>query len=400
MGLALQMFLLDDVQIEAFYVSLIRQEELPHPYLQASELQRFDTHQQTHAMVSRVSEWAQGAGMSVELLAMLVASVIQAQVVTVFYTERAGAWQQLDQRQELPHNTPSPQTDTLQATCKVFLTSALVMGGLFFLCCLVLFLGVKEQRDVFGELCTVLYPCSWAWVPVPAPSVSADCSNYSCSTVAGISVACSQSEDVVTALIVLFAPLPITLLLIGLVFFHLYPINEEQRLQHQREQGRDSACIFVRRRDKMGVEIETITPGDGQTFPKKGQTCVVHYVGSLTDGTKFDSSRDRGKPFKFKIGKQEVIRGWEEGVGQMSVGQRATLTCTPDFAYGSKGHPGIIPPNSTLIFDIFRVDSYLGNMEENVKGRLMHLTPVKDCLIASPLHSPSHLDSNVFLSLA
>nr|ADM16189.1 FK506-binding protein 1B [Salmo salar] len=87
-------------------------------------------------------------------------------------------------------------------------------------------------------------------------------------------------------------------------------------------------------------------------FPKKGQTCVVHYVGSLTDGTKFDSSRDRGKPFKFKIGKQEVIRGWEEGFGQMSVGQRATLTCTPDFAYGSKGHPGIIPPNSTLIFDV------------------------------------------------
>uniref|UniRef100_A0A672LTD0 peptidylprolyl isomerase n=1 Tax=Sinocyclocheilus grahami TaxID=75366 RepID=A0A672LTD0_SINGR len=90
----------------------------------------------------------------------------------------------------------------------------------------------------------------------------------------------------------------------------------------------------------------------GSTFPKKGQTCVVHYVGSLTDGRKFDSSRDRGKPFKFKIGKQEVIRGWDEGVAQMSVGQRAKLTCTPDFAYGSKGHPGIIPPNATLIFDV------------------------------------------------
>ncbi|KAJ8378211.1 hypothetical protein AAFF_G00244990 [Aldrovandia affinis] len=102
----------------------------------------------------------------------------------------------------------------------------------------------------------------------------------------------------------------------------------------------------------MGVDIETITPGDGRTFPKKGQTCVVHYVGSLTDGRKFDSSRDRDKPFKFKIGKQEVIRGWEEGVVQMSVGQRAKLTCSPDFAYGNKGHPGIIPPNATLIFDI------------------------------------------------
>uniref|UniRef100_A0A3B3S016 peptidylprolyl isomerase n=1 Tax=Paramormyrops kingsleyae TaxID=1676925 RepID=A0A3B3S016_9TELE len=75
-------------------------------------------------------------------------------------------------------------------------------------------------------------------------------------------------------------------------------------------------------------------------------------TGSLTDGRKFDSSRDRDKPFKFMIGKHEVIRGWEEGVGQMSVGQRAKLTCSPDYAYGHKGHPGIIPPNATLIFDV------------------------------------------------
>ncbi|KAM4691546.1 peptidyl-prolyl cis-trans isomerase FKBP1A [Rhinophrynus dorsalis] len=102
----------------------------------------------------------------------------------------------------------------------------------------------------------------------------------------------------------------------------------------------------------MGVQLETITPGDGRTFPKKGQTVVVHYVGSLEDGKKFDSSRDRDKPFKFRIGRQEVIRGWEEGVAQMSVGQRARLTCSPDYAYGCTGHPGIIPPNATLIFDV------------------------------------------------
>nr|XP_033819417.1 peptidyl-prolyl cis-trans isomerase FKBP1A [Geotrypetes seraphini]XP_033819418.1 peptidyl-prolyl cis-trans isomerase FKBP1A [Geotrypetes seraphini] len=102
----------------------------------------------------------------------------------------------------------------------------------------------------------------------------------------------------------------------------------------------------------MGVTIETISPGDGCTFPKKGQTVVVHYVGRLEDGRKFDSSRDRGKPFTFKIGQQEVIRGWEEGVAQMSVGQRAKLTCTSDYAYGATGHPGIIPPNATLIFDV------------------------------------------------
>ncbi|KAL7636333.1 UNVERIFIED_CONTAM: hypothetical protein RMT77_013092 [Armadillidium vulgare] len=102
----------------------------------------------------------------------------------------------------------------------------------------------------------------------------------------------------------------------------------------------------------MGVEVETTHPGDGTTFPKKGQTVTVHYTGTLTNGNKFDSSRDRGKPFKFKIGDGDVIRGWDEGVAKMSVGQRAKLTCTPDYAYGSRGFPGVIPPNSTLIFDV------------------------------------------------
>ncbi|KAL1420486.1 hypothetical protein MTO96_024304 [Rhipicephalus appendiculatus] len=108
----------------------------------------------------------------------------------------------------------------------------------------------------------------------------------------------------------------------------------------------------------MGVEVQTISPGDGQTFPKTGQTVVVHLhssidsPGTLADGSKFDSSRDRGKPFKFRIGKGEVIRGWDEGVAQMSVGQRAKLICSPDYAYGAMGHPGIIPPNAVLTFDV------------------------------------------------
>uniref|UniRef100_A0A9L0T4V7 peptidylprolyl isomerase n=1 Tax=Equus caballus TaxID=9796 RepID=A0A9L0T4V7_HORSE len=74
--------------------------------------------------------------------------------------------------------------------------------------------------------------------------------------------------------------------------------------------------------------------------------------GMLQNGKKFDSSRDRNKPFKFRIGKQEVIKGFEEGAAQMSLGQRAKLTCTPDVAYGATGHPGVIPPNATLIFDV------------------------------------------------
>ncbi|GLH01870.1 Peptidylprolyl isomerase [Gryllus bimaculatus] len=93
----------------------------------------------------------------------------------------------------------------------------------------------------------------------------------------------------------------------------------------------------------MGVEVDTISPGDGQTYPKTGQTVVVHYTGILENGVKFDSSRDRNSPFKFRLGKGEVIKGWDQGVAQMCVGQRARLICSPDYAYGSRGHPGIYP---------------------------------------------------------
>ncbi|XP_011310422.1 peptidyl-prolyl cis-trans isomerase FKBP1A [Fopius arisanus] len=102
----------------------------------------------------------------------------------------------------------------------------------------------------------------------------------------------------------------------------------------------------------MGVDVEVISPGDGCTFPKTGQTVVVHYTGKIKNGKQFDSSRDHGKPFQFKIGKGDVIKGWDQGVAQMSVGEHARLTCSPDFAYGSRGHPGVIPPNATLVFDV------------------------------------------------
>jgi len=102
----------------------------------------------------------------------------------------------------------------------------------------------------------------------------------------------------------------------------------------------------------MGVTIERITPGDGVSFPNRGDTVYIHYVGTLLDGSKFDSSRDRGEPFLTEIGVGKVIKGWDQGVPQLSKGEKALFTVTPDFAYGSRGFPPVIPPNATLRFEV------------------------------------------------
>ncbi|MEC4982972.1 MAG: FKBP-type peptidyl-prolyl cis-trans isomerase [Oscillatoria sp. PMC 1068.18] len=100
-----------------------------------------------------------------------------------------------------------------------------------------------------------------------------------------------------------------------------------------------------------GLKYVEIQEGTGST-PKPGQTVVVHYTGTLEDGTKFDSSRDRGSPFSFKIGVGQVIKGWDEGVGMMKEGGRRKLIIPPELGYGSRGAGGVIPPNATLIFDV------------------------------------------------
>lgn len=100
----------------------------------------------------------------------------------------------------------------------------------------------------------------------------------------------------------------------------------------------------------MELQIETLTPGQGEPIVA-GQTAVVHYTGWLTDGTKFDSSVDRGTPFEFVVGAGAVIAGWDQGVIGMKVGEKRKLTIPSDLAYGDAG-VGPIPPKATLVFEV------------------------------------------------
>lgn len=100
-----------------------------------------------------------------------------------------------------------------------------------------------------------------------------------------------------------------------------------------------------------GLQYIELQEGTGAT-PQAGQTVEVHYTGTLENGTKFDSSRDRNQTFKFKIGTGQVIKGWDEGVITMKVGGRRQLIIPPELGYGARGAGGVIPPNSTLIFDV------------------------------------------------
>ena len=100
-----------------------------------------------------------------------------------------------------------------------------------------------------------------------------------------------------------------------------------------------------------GLGIEDIVVGSGAAA-SAGQRVSVHYTGWLTNGTKFDSSKDRGQPFMFSLGAGEVIRGWDEGVSGMKVGGKRKLTIPPDLGYGARGAGGVIPPNATLLFEV------------------------------------------------
>jgi FKBP-type peptidyl-prolyl cis-trans isomerase len=99
------------------------------------------------------------------------------------------------------------------------------------------------------------------------------------------------------------------------------------------------------------LQIENLREGSGAQAAA-GNTVTVHYVGTLTNGSKFDSSRDRGQGFTFKLGAGQVIAGWDQGVAGMRIGELRKLTIPPHLAYGDRGFPPVIPPQSTLVFEV------------------------------------------------
>jgi FKBP-type peptidyl-prolyl cis-trans isomerase len=105
---------------------------------------------------------------------------------------------------------------------------------------------------------------------------------------------------------------------------------------------------------ESGLVVQVLAPGDGDEA-KSGDKVTVHYIGTLTDGTKFDSSRDRDQPFSFWVGEHQVIEGWDEGILGMREGEKRKLTVPPNLGYGSEKKPGI-PPGSTLVFEVELID--------------------------------------------
>jgi peptidylprolyl isomerase len=129
------------------------------------------------------------------------------------------------------------------------------------------------------------------------------------------------------------------------------PSTNSQLIAQNNISSEESMDLSNATTTNSGLKYIVVKEGDGAS-PQTGENVTVHYTGTLEDGSKFDSSRDRNRPFSFKLGVGQVIKGWDEGVAEMKVGERRTLIIPPELGYGERGAGGVIPPNATLIFDV------------------------------------------------
>ncbi|XP_067655374.1 peptidyl-prolyl cis-trans isomerase FKBP4-like [Haliotis asinina] len=139
----------------------------------------------------------------------------------------------------------------------------------------------------------------------------------------------------------------------------------------QEEQKPSENAVDISLESDGGILKEILRDGEGHTSPSPGDTVFVHYVGTLTNGEKFDSSRDRGEKFEFQLGRGKVIKAWDQGVATMKRGELAKFWCKPEYAYGEAGAPPKIPPNATLVFEVELFDWKGDDITENKDGGII-----------------------------
>ncbi len=142
----------------------------------------------------------------------------------------------------------------------------------------------------------------------------------------------------------------ILLLIFLIIIFAFYFFSQKNTKEQESNNMEQAAEINQSQDEKQGLKIETLKQGSGEEV-KKNDVIAVHYTGRLEDGTKFDSSLDKGEPLIFTLGTGKVIQGWDLGVLGMKIGEKRQLTIPPELGYGASGI-GPIPPNATLIFEI------------------------------------------------
>jgi peptidylprolyl isomerase len=151
-------------------------------------------------------------------------------------------------------------------------------------------------------------------------------------------------------------PIVFILLIVGVVGTLLFTVLFSKPPSNQQQNKEGAPALEASPPEKEAVlQITDSTVGKGKEA-KTGERVSVHYKGTLLDGTKFDSSYDRGKPFEFVLGQNQVIQGWEKGVLGMKVGGKRKLVIPPSLAYGEQGIPGAIPPSATLVFEVELLD--------------------------------------------